>query len=75
MIAEASLGFDGAGSRDTGQRLVPNALALPCPQVTPPGGMQILRHSQISMAVEVYSEVPSAKTRNALKRLGRKLDG
>jgi hypothetical protein len=37
--------------------------------------MQVLRHSQISMTMEVYSEVPSAKTRTALKRLGRKLDG
>ena len=37
--------------------------------------MQILRHSQIAMTIEVYSEVPSAKTRSALKRLGRKLDG
>jgi integrase len=43
--------------------------------VHPRVAMQILRHSQISMTMEVYSEVPSAKTRNALKRLGRKLDG
>lgn len=42
--------------------------------VHPRVAMQILRHSQISMTMEVYSEVPSAKTRNALKRLGRKLD-
>jgi len=26
------------------------------------------------MTMEVYSEVPSAKTRSALKRLGRQLD-
>jgi integrase len=43
--------------------------------VHPRVAMQILRHSQIAMTMEVYSEVPSAKTRNALKRLGRKLDG
>jgi integrase len=43
--------------------------------VHPRVAMQILRHSQISMTMEVYSEVPSAKTRNALRRLGRKLDG
>jgi integrase len=43
--------------------------------VHPRVAMQILRHSQISMTMEVYSEVPSAKTRTALKRLGRKLDG
>jgi hypothetical protein len=28
-----------------------------------------------SSAMEVYSEVPVAKTRSALKRLGRQLDG
>ena len=43
--------------------------------VHPGVAMQILRHSQISMTMEVYSEVPSAKARTALKRLGRKLDG
>jgi hypothetical protein len=37
--------------------------------------MQILRHSQIAVTMEVYSEVPTAKTRNALLRLGRQLDG
>jgi integrase len=35
----------------------------------------IRRHSRIAMTVEVHSEVPSAKTRNALKRLGKKIDG
>jgi integrase len=43
--------------------------------VHPRVAMQILRHSQIAMTMEVYSEVPTAKTRNALKRLGRQLDG
>jgi hypothetical protein len=33
--------------------------------------MQILRHSQIAIAMEIYSEVPSAKIRGTLKRLGR----
>lgn len=33
--------------------------------------MQILRHSQIAMTMKIYSEAPSAKTRSALKRLGR----
>ena len=37
--------------------------------------MQILRHSQIVITMEIYSEVPSAKIRSALKRLGSKLDG
>jgi integrase len=43
--------------------------------VHPRVAMQILRHSQIAMTMEIYSEVPSAKTRSALKRLGRQLDG
>ena len=43
--------------------------------VHPRAAMQILRHSQIAVTMEIYSEVPSAKTRSALKRLGKKLDG
>ena len=43
--------------------------------VHPRVAMQILRHSQIAVTMEIYSEVPSAKTRSALKRLGKKLDG
>lgn len=43
--------------------------------VHPRVAMQILRHSQIAMTMEVYSEAPSAQTRNALKRLGKQLDG
>jgi integrase len=43
--------------------------------VHPRVAMQVLRHSQIAMTMEIYSEVPTAKTRSALKRLGRKLDG
>ena len=43
--------------------------------VHPRVAMQILRHSQIAMTMEVYSEVPTAKTRSALKRLGRQLNG
>jgi integrase len=39
--------------------------------VHPRVAMQILRHSQIAMTMEIYSEVPTAKTRSALKRLGR----
>ena len=36
--------------------------------------MQILQRSQIAMTMEVYSEVPAAKTRSALKQLGRQRD-
>lgn len=43
--------------------------------VHPRVAMQILRHTQINVTMAVYSEVPSATTRNALKRLGRQLDG
>jgi hypothetical protein len=43
--------------------------------VHPRVAMEILRSSQIAMTMEIYSEVPRAKTRSALKRLGRQLDG
>lgn len=36
--------------------------------------MQILRHSQIAVTMNVYSEVSSAETREALKRLGEELE-
>jgi hypothetical protein len=42
--------------------------------VHPRVAMQILRHTQISVTMEIYSEVPSATTRRALKRLGGQLD-
>ncbi|MEV4835427.1 tyrosine-type recombinase/integrase [Nonomuraea sp. NPDC049486] len=41
--------------------------------VHPRVAMQILRHSQIAITMEIYSEVPNDATRNALKRLGRSL--
>ena len=37
--------------------------------------MQILRHSQIAITMQVYSEVPSKATQDALRRLGRSLGG
>jgi hypothetical protein len=42
--------------------------------VHPRVAMQILRHSQISVTMNVYSEVSSDATRKALKRLGKRLD-
>jgi hypothetical protein len=36
--------------------------------------MQILRHGQIAVTMQVYSEVPSEATKDALKRLGQSLD-
>lgn len=41
--------------------------------VHPRVAMQILRHSQISVTMNVYSEVSSDATRKALKRLGKSL--
>jgi integrase len=43
--------------------------------VHPRTAMQILRHSQISITMEVYTEVPTEVTREALKRLGDRLTG
>ena len=41
--------------------------------VHPRVAMQILRHSKISITMEIYTEVPAASTREALKRLGETL--
>ncbi len=35
--------------------------------------MQILRHSKISITMEIYTEVPEASTRDALRTLGESL--
>jgi hypothetical protein len=37
--------------------------------------MRILRHAQIAMTLEVYTEVPDEITRAALKKLGDILGG
>jgi integrase len=37
--------------------------------------MQILRHAQFAITMEIYTQVSSAQTRAALKRLGDSLDG
>ena len=42
--------------------------------VHPRVAMQILRHSESAITMEIYTEVPSAATRAALKKLGRWLD-
>ena len=41
--------------------------------VHPRVAMQILRHSKIAVTMEIYTEVPSAATRAALRRLGEEL--
>jgi integrase len=43
--------------------------------VHPRVAMRILRHAQISMTMEVYTEVPDKITRAALKKLGDSLTG
>jgi len=43
--------------------------------VHPRVAMQILRHSQIAVTMNVYSEVSSHETREALRRLGQQLGG
>jgi integrase len=35
--------------------------------------MRILRHAQIDVTMDVYTEVSDAKTRQALRRLGKQL--
>ena len=39
--------------------------------VHPRVAVQILRHSKIAVTMEIYTEVPSAATRDALKKLGQ----
>ncbi|GAA3424582.1 hypothetical protein GCM10018953_17650 [Streptosporangium nondiastaticum] len=42
--------------------------------VHPRAAMRILRHSQISMAMDVYTQIPTSETRKALDRLNASLD-
>jgi integrase len=42
--------------------------------VHPRVAMQILRHSRIAVTMEIYTQIPSASTRDGLKRLGQWLD-
>jgi hypothetical protein len=49
-------------------------LALVALDVHPRVAMQVLRHSQISVTMNIYSEVSSDAARRALKRLGKRLD-
>ena len=39
--------------------------------VHPRIAMQILRHSKIALTMEIYTEIPSAATRDALMKLGQ----
>ncbi len=40
------------------------------PDVHPRVAMQILRRSKIALTMEIYTEIPSVATRDALKKLG-----
>ncbi len=42
--------------------------------VHPRIAMAILRHSRVAITMEIYTEVPSAATREALRRLGQWLE-
>ena len=50
----------------------PGRLAL---NVHPRVAMRVLRHAQIDVTMNVYTDVSDAKTRQALKRLGRRPGG
>ena len=43
-------------------------------EVHPRVAMQILRHNKIAITMEIYTEVPSAATREALHKLGQWLE-
>jgi integrase len=69
-----------ARSRKAGVRVIPVhttrrtcASLLAALDVHPRVAMQILRHSQIAVTMDVYTEVSSKQTRAALRRLGKQL--
>jgi integrase len=69
------LHYQGTGARITvhGTRKTCGSL-LAALDVHPRVAMQILRHSKIAVTMEIYTEVPSAATREALRKLGQWLD-
>lgn len=50
------------------------ATLLAALDVHPRVAMRILRHAQIDVTMNVYTEASDAKTRQALRRLGKQLD-
>ncbi|WP_235018412.1 tyrosine-type recombinase/integrase [Thermomonospora echinospora] len=50
------------------------ATLLAALDVHPRVAMRVLRHAQIAVTMEVYTEVSDAKTLKALKRLGKQFD-
>ena len=61
----------GSGSRDGTRKTCGSLLAAL--DVHPRVAMQILRHSKIAVTMEIYTKVPSAATRDALRKLGQLL--
>ena len=57
------------GVRRTGASL------LAALDVHPPVAMRILRHSKITVTMEIDTEVPDQAAREALRRLGEQFDG
>lgn len=74
--ARASPGRATAADRSlvVWQRRSRSALLLADLDVHPRVAMQILRHVQFAITMEIYTVVSSAATRDALKRLGKVLD-
>jgi hypothetical protein len=54
---------------------MPAAVSVFALDVHPRVAMAILRHSQIAVTMNVYSEVSSPETRKARRRLGKQLGG
>jgi hypothetical protein len=72
--------FDAAIKRAAVQRITVHDARRTCGSmladldVHPRVAMQILRHAQFSMTMEIYTKVSSKQTRKALKRLEKALD-
>jgi hypothetical protein len=43
--------------------------------VHPRVAMEVLRHAEFAITMEIYTEVSFRETREALRRLGARLDG
>ncbi len=74
--------LEAVGSRSAGGRGRPSFLVcrrtcatlLADLDVHPRVIMQILRHAQFAVTMEIYTQVSSASTREALRKLGDSLD-
>jgi integrase len=63
------------------RRITPHGARRTCASVLadldvhPPVAMQILRHADFKVTMEIYTKVSSKQTREALKRLGDRMNG